>query len=47
MTAQLGRVSLRIALREGTIGPELLATIPGELLPPPAGLEVPAAGSES
>jgi hypothetical protein len=47
MTAQLGRVSLRIALREGTISPELLATIPEELLPPPAGPEVPGAGPGS
>ena len=47
MTAHLGRVGLRIAMREGAIGPELLATIPGELLAPPAGPEVPAAVSES
>lgn len=43
MTAYLGRVSLRIALREGAIVPELVATIPAELLAPPAGPEVPVA----
>jgi hypothetical protein len=47
MTAHLGRVSLRMALRDGAIGPELLSTIPGELLPPPAGPEVPGAGPGS
>jgi hypothetical protein len=43
MTAQYGRLALRMALKEGAIGPEQLSTIPGELLPPPAGPEVPGA----
>jgi hypothetical protein len=43
MTVQYGRLALRMALKEGAIGPEQLSTIPGELLPPPAGPEVPGA----
>jgi hypothetical protein len=44
--ARFGQAHLRLAVRQGTIGPEQLGTIPAELLPP-AGSEVPAAGSGS
>ena len=43
-TRTYASVRLRMALREGAIPPELLATIPADVL---AGLEVPAAGSGS
>jgi hypothetical protein len=47
--ARMGQVSLRLAVKNGSISTELLATIPPELLTPPtgAGPEVLAAGSEA
>jgi hypothetical protein len=45
--ARLAVTTLRLALREGAISPELAGTIPSGLVDSPAGLEVPAAGSEA